>query len=904
MRINFRQGLISFQKDNGIPAFLNQSATPDFVSHIVSPTPTVVAFAHGDTDYLVHFDKTVDDAWGPMVPSESNYLFWDIDVLTANVTRGITTLAPIHSLDAPTALEGQHWFDLSTNTMKVWSTSRNKWVPKIRVFAGVVSNGNANTITHFNAGTQVGLNVAGNPGFIMRDTMLQPLRKSSGEFLTDDSSVHVLTTAGTSGVLVQPVNRIVPVRAGETIPAMSLVYFSADDTVRLASSNPALMPSRVPVGIVLESITAGEVGHLSPFGEITYDQWDWAGHAGEPLYVDFNGALTLTRPAGLLAYRVGFIKNKNTVLLGVDAETFPQVYQADINSLQITGAPPVLVTDHVNGLGERVVNISVPDAGVTSGLMTPAHIAQLSSVDTRIGAVESSVNSLQSSKADINHVHLIADVTGLQSSLDVKADVGHSHIEYASVNHVHADYAAASHAHTIPDVDGLQDNLNMKANRIHLNSFDEVYTSVNHSGANDIGSGNTLTQALLAKSDVGHNHPVSDVSGLQIVLDSKSNNGHSHVITDVEGLENELANRAYVSHNHTTSNITGLDAALSSKASITHNHSIADVINLEGELATLSSDIAGKAPILHLHAISDVVDLTEQLATKASASHTHEVGDVNGLFGQLESLSSSISSMAESKADAIHTHQIADVDGLQIDLDNINSSLSTVQNDILSITSTLGGKADAIHTHVITEVEFLQDSLDAKADAIHTHVIADITDLQTTLDDLQVQISDTAGAVPTIAGAGNGEVQFNLDGSLDFASTFVFDKITGTLSSPKFAGDGSELTGLSPANKLNIVNVEATSYTISASDMASPTLLRFTTASASVLTIPDDTTLIPVGHSIVISQSGDGMVTIDAPLGVVINSIGTVISTKHGKATAVKVGSNEWDVYGDLMVQP
>lgn len=871
MRIDFRQGLISFQKDNGIPAFLNQSTTPDFVSHIVSPTPTVVSFAHGSTDYLMHFDKTVDDAWGPMVPGESNYLFWDIDVLTANVTRGITTLAPIHGLDAPTALEGQHWFDLSSNTMKVWSASRNKWVPKIRVFAGVVQNGNASTITHFNVGTQVGLNVAGNPGFIMRDTMLQPLRKSNGEFLTDDSAVHVLTTAGTSGVLVQPVNRIVPVRAGETIPAMSLVYFSADDTVRLASSNPALMPARVPVGIVLESITAGEVGHLSPFGEITYDQWDWSGHAGEPLYVDFNGALTLARPSGLLAYRVGFIKNRNTVLLGVDAETFPQVYQADINSLQITGAPPVSISDHVNGLGERIVNVSVPDAGATSGLMTPSHIAQLSSVDTRIGVVESSVNSLQSSKAAVNHTHLIEDVVGLQASLDTKADVDHIHIEYANINHTHTEYASVSHVHTIPDVDGLQDNLNMKANRIHLNSFDEVYVSVNHTGANDIGSGNTLTQALLTKSDVGHNHPLSEVSGLQIALDSKANTGHGHIITDVEDLENELANRAYVSHNHTTSNITGLDAALNSKASITHNHAIADVINLESELAALNSDIAGKSPILHLHAISDVVDLTGELASKANISHTH---------------------------------QIDDVDGLQIDLDNINGSLTTIQNDILSITSTLGGKADAIHLHAISEVEFLQDSLDAKADAIHTHVIADVTDLQMTLDDLQVQISDAASAVPVIAGAGNGEVQFNLDGSLDFASTFTFDKITGTLSSPKFAGDGSELTGIPPANKLNIVNVEATSYTISAFDMATPTMLRVTSASASVVTIPDDTTLIPVGHSIIISQSGDGAVTIDAAPGVVINAIGTMISAKHGKATAVKVGANKWDIYGDLVTLP
>jgi hypothetical protein len=153
MRISFRQGLISFQRDNGVPAFIGQSSASGFLSHIVSQTPTVIAFAHGGSDYLMHFDRTVDQAWGPMVPGVANYLFWDLDVLSAEISYGITAHPPITAVEAPPAIEGQHWFDLNTHTMKVWSTSRNKWVTKIRVFAGVCPTGNTSVVNHYSEDT-------------------------------------------------------------------------------------------------------------------------------------------------------------------------------------------------------------------------------------------------------------------------------------------------------------------------------------------------------------------------------------------------------------------------------------------------------------------------------------------------------------------------------------------------------------------------------------------------------------------------------------------------------------------------------------------------------------------------------------------------------------------------------
>jgi hypothetical protein len=504
MNINFRQGLIGFQQDTGNPVYLQPSVTPGFVSHVVSPTPTIAAFAHAGSDYLVKFETTVANAWQITAPV-TTYLYWDIDQLTAQVTRGITIPIPINSLTTPALpVDDQHWFDLNVNLMKVWSTARNKWVEKIRLFAGHVIGGNTNAIVMFPAGSQINLNTPSNPGYILLDSMLQPLKKSSlnGEFLTDDDQARVLTTVGTAGVLVQPVNRVIPVRAGEAIPKMSMVYFSAADTVRLASSDPGLIPSRPPIGILVDALASGEVGTLVTGGEVTYDQWDWSASPGAALYSDSFGQLSLVRPAGLMAFRVGFVKNARTVLVHVDSETNPQVYEVSANDFVITGQTPVTTTDVINGIGERVITIIVPDVTtVQRGLMTAAQHIALDSYGIRISDVEAGIVLLESSKANVIHSHAISDVTGLQTALNGKSDVGHNHdLAYAPIVHNHdLVYAPIMHGHNIGDVSGLQTALNQKANRSHLNAFNEIFGSVDRTGLFDVGTAPTLEEVLDSK---------------------------------------------------------------------------------------------------------------------------------------------------------------------------------------------------------------------------------------------------------------------------------------------------------------------------------------------------------------------------------------------------------------------
>lgn len=557
MRLNFRQGLVSYQQDVGVATFLRPSTTPGFVSHTVSPTPTIITAAHGSSDYLIKIDTTVDLAW-QITGSATTYLFWDVDLLTAQVSRGTTVIAPVNSLTEPQSpADGLHWFDMTDTVTKVWHAASNRWNPKIRVFAGVVLNGNLNSITAYTAGSQAGLNVPSNPGYIMLDNMLQPLRKASlyGEFLTDASSAHVQTSAGTSGVLVQPVSRVVAVRAGEPIPKMSMVYFSDEDTVRLATSDPGAIPARPPVGICLDDIDVNQVGSLTISGEVSHDQWDWGANIGDAVYCSSTGQLTLTRPLGLMAYRVGFIKNRNTILINVDSETSPTIYSVGANDLIIAGQAPVVVNDVTNGIGERVVTIGVPNSSPTeNGLMTAAQYASLNTLGARVTDVELALDA----KADINHSHAISSITGLQLALDGKAAVVHNH---------DAAYASLVHTHTAASISDLSSILNGYALRTHLTAVSEVYTTVTRTGTTDVGSGSTLNDLLASKAWSVHEHAATDITGLQALLDGKANTSHAHVISDITGLQTELNDRAYASHTHTITAVSGLQTALDEKVS-------------------------------------------------------------------------------------------------------------------------------------------------------------------------------------------------------------------------------------------------------------------------------------------------------------------------------------------------
>lgn len=70
------------------------------------------------------------------------------------------------------------------------------------------------------------------------------------------------------------------------------------------------------------------------------------------------------------------------------------------------------------------------------------------------------------------------------------------------------------------------------------------------------------TVAQLGAAAVTHVHNVSDVSGLQNVLDSKATVNHTHTIAQISALQSSLDSKAAAGHTHAQSDISGLTTSL------------------------------------------------------------------------------------------------------------------------------------------------------------------------------------------------------------------------------------------------------------------------------------------------------------------------------------------------------
>jgi len=89
-----------------------------------------------------------------------------------------------------------------------------------------------------------------------------------------------------------------------------------------------------------------------------------------------------------------------------------------------------------------------------------------------------------------------------------------------------------------------------------------------------------------------------------------------------------------------------------------------------------------------------------------------------------------------------------------------------------------------------------------------------------------------------------------------------------------------------------------TSYTYAIGDE----YVRHNNASAISATVPLNATVpFPIGYIITLFQKGAGQVTVVATGGVTINTPETLLlRTQYSTASLVKVGTNEWDLTGDL----
>lgn len=332
MKLSFRQGIARFQTDVlATPTFLQKSpGASNFIDLIVSPDPTVIVFAHKDANYIVEELKTVSHAWGPFSGSGTVYLYWDLNLLTGELTRRSTANPPIYAGTPPsTPPTDQHWFDTSETVMRVWNGA--KWIEKIRVLAAYLSSGTI--IRPYQLGSQAGINEECEGGNIVLDAYNKPLRQSDGSFVTSATSLII---SNNSAKKVKFETEVLSGMADEPLPKYSLVQMRAGRRIILARHTDYM--SRI-AGIVLEDLYLNEVGYVVSDGLIRNENWNWpASSVNRPVFCGANGEVTLSPPQSGVVQAAGFIYDRDSIYMNI----FAPVVLEDVSAIVApTPLPPV-----------------------------------------------------------------------------------------------------------------------------------------------------------------------------------------------------------------------------------------------------------------------------------------------------------------------------------------------------------------------------------------------------------------------------------------------------------------------------------------------------------------------------------------------------------------------------------
>lgn len=228
-----------------------------------------------------------------------------------------------------------------------------------------------------------------------------------------------------------------------------------------------------------------------------------------------------------------------------------------------------------------------------------------------------------------------------------KANINHTHSEYATVAHTHTGYVSSS------DFALLEDVVDTKANSVHTHSEYATVTALD-----------TLGEEVDGKASASHTH--TGYASSDHVHDGYALTSHSHSEYSMTSHDHD-EDYASISHTHsdyaTQTALSELSATVSNKANASHSHD--DMYYTETEVDT-------------------------KLATKADSTHTHT--GVYDASGAAASALTSANAYTDSKIDALVG------DGASTTLDTIgeiSSAIEDNQDAIDLLNSAIANKANA-----------------------------------------------------------------------------------------------------------------------------------------------------------------------------------------------------------------
>lgn len=306
MYVSFRQGIVRCQSS---PSFLTFDGNS--VSLNANAAPTVITFAYQSADYLFIENQSIPQAWtGPFSNTETTWIYWDLNLVTAERTFGSTIRNPIVYGNTPPLVPGigQMYFFYSDYTLKEWNGIQ--WNPVLRVFAGEIIN---NVILiPYTTGTQVNLNQASYQGVILFDQTASPISNNKNYFTTTET---ILTAQN------NPLNNFkiealqVSGKATTIIPQYYAVTWSGIGTLGLGSNVNYTQPV---IGLAVENMTIGQVKKFVTDGYVTNPNWNFTSLPNTPVWVGLNGEVTTTVPDSWSIQKLGFVVSPTTIFLKID----------------------------------------------------------------------------------------------------------------------------------------------------------------------------------------------------------------------------------------------------------------------------------------------------------------------------------------------------------------------------------------------------------------------------------------------------------------------------------------------------------------------------------------------------------------------------------------------------------
>ena len=244
-------------------------------------------------------------------------------------------------------------------------------------------------------------------------------------------------------------------------------------------------------------------------------------------------------------------------------------------------------------LSKYATKDEIPQINTDGLTIDTSNLATKTSVETLANKVTEASEALKSeTKLRVNSIAAIDSKITAEIDRRSKKDTEHDD-EIASLKRTKADL---SHTHTMSEVTDLSAELERYALKTELNNI-----SVDTSHLATKSSVNELSEQIATKADQSHRHTITEVSGLQGILNNKLNSNAS--ARSAQKLT-------------TPRRINGI--AFDGTQDITLPTPTANV-----SWSAISNKPTNFTPSSHRHAIGDITNLQRELDNKASRNHSH-----------------------------------------------------------------------------------------------------------------------------------------------------------------------------------------------------------------------------------------------------------------------------------------